>query len=544
MARPERPGLATPHAACCTALMEFNLADLFERVADTAPARLALVAEPHRCTYAELDARANRVAHYLLDVGVVAGQHVGIHAHNRAEWVEVMLGCYKARAVPVNVNYRYVAEELRYLFDNADVVALFFEAEYAPRVAAVLPALPKLAHLIRIDDPVPGDGADLGAAEYEKALASASADRDFGPRSADDRYILYTGGTTGMPKGVIWRSEDIFFGAMGGGNYGGPGIETPEAIAQSVAAAPAVTLALAPLMHGNAQWTMFNTFFGGGTLVLSTDRHLDPEAVWQLVEENGVNTISLVGDAMARPLVDALRSRPVPASLLAVVSGGAILSPAIKEEMHTLMPNVFVLDSFGASETGANGVVDTTASGPKFRMQDSTTVLDDDFRPVAPGGTGWLARKGHVPLGYYKDDTKTAATFVEVDGDRWAIPGDRAVLEPDGTITVLGRGSQSINSGGEKIFPEEVESALKSQPAVFDVLVVGVPDERWGEHVVAVVQFRPGMSATLPELVAHCRTLIADFKVPRALEVVDEIVRQPSGKPDYRWAKGVADPAP
>jgi fatty-acyl-CoA synthase len=441
--------------------------------------------------------------------------------------------------VPINVNYRYVVDELTYLFDNADLVALLFESEYGSRIEPAIEGLDRLRHLVRI-----GDGtaiADtLDAVDYEDALASASPERDFGARAADDRYILYTGGTTGMPKGVIWRQEDIFFAAMGGGNYGGPGIETPDAIAQSVSAAPAVTLALAPLMHGNAQWTMFNSFFGGGTLVLSTDRRLDPDRIWKLIADEGVNTISLVGDAMARPLVDAVAGRTVPPSLFAIVSGGAILSPAIKEQMHELMPQVLVLDSFGASETGANGVVETTQSGPKFHMQDTTTVIDDDHRPVAPGETGWLARRGRVPIGYYKDEQKTAATFVEVDGVRWAVPGDRATIELDGTITVLGRGSQSINSGGEKIFPEEVEAALKSHPAVFDVLVVGVPDERWGERVAAVVSFRDGHDASLDQLVEHCRQSIADYKVPRALSVVDEVERQPSGKPDYKWAKEVA----
>jgi fatty-acyl-CoA synthase len=520
--------------------MQFNLADLFERVVDTAPDRLALVAGDRRYTYAELDARANACGHWLLDAGAVAGDHVGIHAHNRVEWVEAMIGCYKARVVPINVNYRYVVEELRYLYDNADLVALLFESQFGPRIEPAIEGLERLRHLLRIGDGTKiADGLD--SVEYEDALAAASPGRDFGPRSAGDRYILYTGGTTGMPKGVIWRQEDIFFAAMGGGNYGGPGIATPEAIAQSVAANPAVTLALAPLMHGNAQWTMFNTIFGGGTLVLSTDRHLDPARIWKLVADEGVNTISLVGDAMARPLVDAVAGGgDVPPSLFAIVSGGAILSPAIKEQMHELMPQVLVLDSFGASETGANGVVETTQSGPKFHMQDSTTVIDDEHRPVEPGGTGWLARRGRVPLGYYKDEEKSAATFVTVGGERWAVPGDRAVLELDGTITVLGRGSQSINSGGEKIFPEEVEAALKSHPAVFDALVVGVTDERWGEHVAAVVAFREGHDASLEQLVEHCRLHIADYKVPRALSVVDEVERQPSGKPDYKWAKQVA----
>ncbi len=293
-------------------------------------------------------------------------------------------------------------------------------------------------------------------------------------------------------------------------------------------------------MHGNAQWTAFVTLFGGNTVVLSAGRRLDADAVWDVVEHEGVNTISLVGDAMARPLVDAIAHRPVPDSLFAIVSGGAILSPAIKREFHERMPNVMVLDSFGASETGANGAVDVTDTGPRFRMNEWTTVIDEQFQPTKPGVVGMLARRGHVPLGYWKDDSKSAATFVEVNGVRWAIPGDRAVIEDDGTITVLGRGSQCINSGGEKIFPEEVEAALKSHPAVFDATVVGVPDERFGEHVCAVVQFRPASDATLDELVTHCRGHVAGYKVPRSLVVVDHVVRSPSGKPDYRWAKETA----
>ena len=319
--------------------IEFNLADLFERVVDTAPDRLALVAGDRRLTYAQLDERANRVGHALLDGGARAGQHVGIHAHNRAEWVEAMLGCFKARLVPVNVNYRYVVEELRYLFDNADLVALLFESQFSSRIAPVLPDLTQLHQLIRIEDGTEGEEPELASSDYEATLAAASPERNFGHRSPDDRYILYTGGTTGMPKGVIWRQEDIFFAAMGGGNYGGPGIERPELIAQSVSATPAVTLALAPLMHGNAQWTMFNTIFGGGTVVLSTDRRFDPDAIWKLIDAEKINTVSLVGDAMARPLVDALAARSAPASLFAIVSGGAILSPTIKTQMHELMPD-------------------------------------------------------------------------------------------------------------------------------------------------------------------------------------------------------------
>jgi len=518
--------------------MELNLADLYEIVADAAADRTALIAGDRRLSYRELDERANRVAHYLLDVGVHPGQHVGVYSFNRAEWLETMLGCFKARAVPINVNYRYVVEELRYLFDNADLVALVFEAEFGPHVASVLPGLPKLKHLVRLEDGSGTRTEGLDDVEYEHALASAAPTRDgLQPRSADDLYILYTGGTTGMPKGVMWRAEDIFFAALGGGNYGGPAITAPEQIAKNLTPAPLVNMALAPLMHGNAQWTTFIGLYGGNTVVLNASRRFDADEIWDLVEREGVSVVSLVGDAMARPLVDALAHRPMPASMFAVVSGGAILSPTVKAELNERAPNVAVVDAFGASETGANGAVDTTERGPRFRMNEWTTVITEagDIAPV--GEVGLLARRGHVPIGYYKDEAKTKATFVELNGVRWAIPGDRAVIEEDGAINVLGRGSQCINTGGEKVFPEEVEAVLKSHPAVFDAIVVGVADERWGETVAAVVAPRAGQSVTLDELATFSRSALAGYKVPRHLVVVGECERTPAGKPNYRWAK-------
>jgi fatty-acyl-CoA synthase len=520
--------------------MEFNLADLFEIVADRLADRVALIAGDRRLTYRELDERATRFGRYLVDIGVRPGQHVGIYSVNRAEWVEAMFGCFKARAVPINVNYRYVAEELRYLFDNADLVALVYEAEFGPLVASIAPGLPALEHLVVLDD---GSGTvteELAAVEYEHALQAASPVREFGPRSPDDLYVLYTGGTTGMPKGVMWRAEDIFFAAMGGGNYGGPGIATPEEIGQHLTDAPGSTLALAPLMHGNAQWTLAIALFGGNTVVLSTSRRFDADEVWDLVEREQVFVISLVGDAMARPLVDALARRDHTPMLLAIVSGGAILSPAVKAEINERLPNTLVIDAFGASETGANGAVDMTDKGPRFRMNEWTTVITDAGKAAAVGDVGLLARRGHVPIGYYKDAQKTAATFVEFDGVRWAIPGDRAVIEEDGTITVLGRGSQCINTGGEKVFPEEVEAVLKSNPDVFDAIVVGMPDARFGETVAAVVAPRPGRTPTLEELVTHARGALAGYKLPKHLFLVDEVQRTPAGKPNYRWAKELA----
>jgi acyl-CoA synthetase (AMP-forming)/AMP-acid ligase II len=520
--------------------MEFNLADLFEAVADAVPDRTAVIAGDRRLTYRELDERANRVAHYLRDVGVLPGQHVGIYSFNRVEWAESMLGCFKARAVPINVNYRYVIEELRYLFDNADLVALIFEAEFGPHVAAVLPGVPKLRHLVQLEDGI-GTGDAVDAVEYEHALAVADPTRtDLLPRSPDDLYVLYTGGTTGMPKGVMWRAEDIFFAAMGGGNYGGPGIEKPDDIVRSLSETPGVSLALAPLMHGNAQWSLMVGLFGGNAVTLNASRRFDADEIWDLVERERVNVISLVGDAMARPLVDALAHRTAPSSLFALVSGGAILSPAIKQELNERAPNVAVIDAFGASETGANGSVDVTEKGPRFQMNEWTTVITEDGALAPVGEVGLLARRGHVPVGYYKDPVKTAATFTELHGVRWAIPGDRAVIEEDGKINVLGRGSQCINTGGEKVFPEEVEAVLKSHPDVFDAIVVGVPDERWGESVAAVVSPRPGRTVTLEMLDEYCRTALAGYKVPRRLVVVETVERTPAGKPNYRWAKEMA----
>jgi 3-oxocholest-4-en-26-oate---CoA ligase len=519
--------------------MEFNLADLFESVADAVPAREAFVAGERRLTYAELDERATRLAHALAERGVGAGDHIGLHLHNGSEYIEGMLAAYKLRAVPVNVNYRYVEEELRYLFDDADLLVVITEPDLRERVDAIRGSLPKLGSVI-----VRGD-------DYEAALASVSAERDFEPRSPDDLYVLYTGGTTGMPKGVMWRHEDIFFGALGGGRAGGNPIEKPEDLAARAEQGRTRCLPACPFMHGTAHWMAFSTLFGGGTVIVSPERGLDPDGLWQLVADEAVSFLVIVGDAFARPLVDALHASPDRwelSSLTVILSGGAILSPAVKQELVAALPTTLVVDGYGASETGGQGQMVAAAGEepgghPRFSVSPDTTVLDmETLQPIVPGSgvVGYLARRGHIPLGYYKDPEKSARTFPEVDGQRWAVPGDMATIEEDGTIVLFGRGSVSINSGGEKIYPEEVEAALKAHPSVFDAVVVGVPDERWGERVTAVVKPRNGEPPSLEDLAAHCRTHIAGYKVPRELVIVDDVVRSPSGKPDYRWAKSVA----
>jgi len=529
---------------------QLNLADLFEVVADAVPDRLALVAGDRRLTYAELDARANRFAHHLLAHDVAPGDKVAIYAWNRAEWIEAMLGAYKARAVPVNVNYRYVAGEARHILDNSDSVAVVFERTFAPVISQIRGDLPLLRHFVALEDGS-DEPIDDDVVGYEDALASASPDRDFAPRSADDLYFLYTGGTTGMPKGVMWRAEDIFFAALGGGGYGQTPIERADELAGRVATedARSVQMVNAPMMHGGGQWVSFITFYAGGTIVLNCQHHFDPGEVWRIIERERCTGVMVVGDAMGRPLAEALAAPGASydtSSVVVVGSGGAILSPTVKEQLRSQLPKAMVMDSFGASETGAGGSVYDTqgpAAGPRFTMGEFMTVLDDDANPVTPGSgeIGRLARRGHIPLGYYKDEEKTAATFMtSPDGTRWVVPGDFAKIETDGTITMLGRGSVCINTGGEKVYPEEVEAALKSHPDVFDAVVVGVPDDRFVERIAAIVQPRPGTGPSLADLQDHCRTTLAGYKVPRQLVVIDELVRTPVGKPDYRWAKTTA----
>ncbi|MBP1685881.1 MAG: acyl-CoA synthetase (AMP-forming)/AMP-acid ligase [Deltaproteobacteria bacterium] len=536
--------------------MEFNVADLVEAAVDRVPEREALVCGSDRLTYAQLDQRANRLAHFLQSRGFGRGDHIGIYGFNSARWVESCLAAYKIRAVPINVNYRYVEEELLYLFDNADLVALVHDAQFAPRIANVRSQAPQLRLCIAIDDGSGQDCAVIGSVPYEHAAAEGSPARDFGPRSGDDLYILYTGGTTGKPKGVMWRQQDVIF-TLGGGidHTTNEPAATPEVLTNKIMPAFYLTTApLAPLMHGAAQWTVLGPLFTGARVVLSSGR-FDPHQVWRMIERERVNTLALTGDAMARPLIEALSEPGVSydlSSLMVITSTAAVFSPSVQAQYVERFPNVMLIEATGSSEQGSTGMhtitkegltqTGTRQHGVRIKPGKDVMVFDEDLQPVPPGSgvVGKLARGGNIPLGYYKDPEKSAETFVEIAGERWSIPGDYAIVEADGTVVMLGRGSVSINSGGEKIYPEEVEGALKSHPAVFDALVVGVPDERWGSRVAAVVQPRPGQKPTLDELAAHCRARIAGYKIPRELHLVGQVVRAPSGKPDYRWAQQTA----
>lgn len=513
---------------------------MFEAVVDVVGDRQAIIS-PSRClTYHQVDERANRLAHALWERGVRPGQHVGIALRNGHEYLEVMVAAFKMGAVPVNVNFRYAEDELRYLFDNAELVGLVHELDLSPAVARASEGLERLAWRLTV------------GANYEAAIRAAPASRPVGaPRCDDAHYVLYTGGTTGRPKGVVWRHDDVLFAALGGGSLGGePARDLAELAANAVASGGRTRcLPASPLTHGTAHWLALATLFDGGTVVLVPDGGMDPARIWDTVEVHQVTHLVIVGDAIARPLADALSAEPDRWDLhhlLVVISGGAVWSASVRRQLLDQLPGAVMVDGYGTSETGGQGRAAVWPGQsqrdvvvPRFQVDDDTAVLDDQLRPVAPGSghVGRLARRGRLPLGYHNDPEATAQTFPTVDGVRWSVPGDLALLEVDGSVTLLGRGASSINSGGEKILPEEVEAVLKDHPAVFDAIVVGVPDRRWGRCVAAVVQLRKGSTADDEQLRAHCRTHLAGFKAPRRIARVDRVVRRASGKPDLAWAR-------
>jgi 3-oxocholest-4-en-26-oate---CoA ligase len=536
-----------------------NLALIHEAIAGAVPERECVVTPTQRLTYGEMCERIRRLANVLHAHGLGArrersalanhesGQdHLGIYMLNCPQYIEAMLGAFRARVAPFNVNYRYVDEELLYLLDDADCTALVYQARYAPTLARLRDRLSKLGLLLQVADES-GEALLPGALDYEAALAHAPATPPPVVPSPDDLYILYTGGTTGAPKGVLWRQEDIYHAAMTGGPPGLEGVATYDGIVEQASSSGGYmrVMATPPLMHGAAQWVSFGALHQGGCVVLQgRPERLDPDDVLGSVEREGCNMLTLVGDAFARPILDHMKTRSYDLSRLFVIgSGGAILSPHFKQALLEQVPHAVVVDGFGASETGAQGSHATRAGDAaetgKFAMTTTVVLKDDLSGLVEPGSdaTGWLAKPGRVPLGYYKDAAKTARTFPVVDGTRYAVPGDHAQIRADGTLIVLGRGSVCINSGGEKIYPEEVEQVLRKHPAVADAVVVGTPDERFGEQVTAVVQPRAGHRVDDADLARFAAEHLARYKLPKTIALVDEMVRSPSGKPDYRWAK-------
>ena len=511
--------------------MALNMADLFEHAVDAFPERTALICGDRQLTYSELEDEANRLAHHLAAQGVGPGDHVGLYARNSIAAVETLLAVIKLRAVAININYRYLASELEYHLRDGDLSALIHDQDLAEIVDAVArPGLPRVT---------------IGG-NFDEAVAAASGVRDFGPRSADDVYIIYTGGTTGYPKGVMWRHEDIWRTLAGGIDFltGEPLADEWAQSRKGAEGTALVRMAPAPLIHGAAMVATLGCLFAGDTAVIMPK--FDPHALWAAVQQHRVNTLSVIGDAMARPLMEALAAGNYDtSSLVNLNSTAALFSPAVKDACVKALPTVFISEAIGSTETGFAGIAfisadDQHRGGPTVTAGPDVIVLGDDSKPVGPGQVGRLARGGHVPLGYYKDPVKTSAMFAEVDGRRYAIPGDMARVEEDGTLTMLGRGNTCVNSGGEKVFPEEVEGALKSHPGVFDALVIGLPDDRLGQRVAALVQPRPGAEPDPAALQEHVREHIAGYKVPRSIWLTGTITRTVSGKADYAWAREYA----
>lgn len=515
---------------------DLQLANILETVADAIPDKPALITNHGELTYGELDGRATRLANHLAAAGVQAGDNVAVHARNCNEWVESFYACFKIRATPINVNFRYVADELRYIYSNAECTAAIIGEEFSGVVAEIEPDIPKLLTKVTI-------GLD-----YDDVLSAASSERNFEPRSSDDIYMVYTGGTTGMPKGVMWRNEDIILGALNAGRRNAP-IDSVAQLGEEAAAAEAQgrLMASGPFMHGGTQWACCNAHVMGGTFVLYTLPSFDAHEMLSLAARAGAHSVTLMGDAMARPVAEMMLQRSDEydlSNLFAFSNAAAPISEGVRQQMREAFAGKALMDTYGASETGSTGsrIDDGSAvTAPRFQCGPDTTVIDvEEGRTCAVGEVGKLARSGNIPLGYFQDEEKTAATFPTIDGTRWVVPGDFARLEEDGTITVLGRGSASINSGAEKIYPEEVEGALKDHPDVFDAAVIGTPSERWGQQVTALVQLREGATVDADALRAHSRKKVADYKVPKDLLIIEQVPRTVVGKVDYNGCNELA----
>ena len=533
---------------------QFSVAEVHEAIAASRPDEVCLVFRDRRLTWGELTNRTRRLANHLIAQGLgchtdrnqlqghESGQdHLAIYLHNGNEYLEAMLGSFKARVAPFNVNYRYVAEELQYLLNDSKATAIVVHSQFTPTLSEVLPELPELRFILQVDD---GSGLPLlpGATWYEEALAAASPERPAVEWSPDDLYILYTGGTTGMPKGVLWRNADANVECFGGSKA-----DTLDAIIAEATGGLKALLA-PPFMHGAGHWMSFRAWNTGGTVFVqhNTER-LDPEDIWSMVQREQLNFLLIVGDAFGRPLLDQLDKASYDLSSLTVLlSGGAPLSAGLKEQFLQNLPTLMIVDGLGSSEAGgqlSHVSVGAGATTGTFPISPGNHVLSDDLTSELGAGDeelGWLAKSGRLALGYLGDPAKTARTYPVVDGVRYAVPGDRARLRIDGIIELHGRDSVTINSGGEKIFAEEVEAAIKAHPAVYDCVVAGRPSERWGNEVVAIVRVREGFDVDDEGLRAEAENHIARYKLPKAFVYVTDVVRSPAGKADYRWAKQTA----
>jgi len=521
---------------------DWNFAEVWETVADTIPDSPSAIHGERRLTWSDTERRANGIAHYLLGLGVAHQDKVAHHLYNVPEYMESTFGILKAGLVPVNTNYRYSDDELVYLWDNADAVAVIFHGVFSERIAGLRSRVPGVRAWLWVDDGT--DQCPPWATPYE-AAAESEPGRVTPPwaRTGDDLYFLYTGGTTGMPKGVMWRQDDLFAKLNSGNLLRVPEDGGTEGVRKTIVGTGPFHLPACPLMHGTGGFTAMAAMSVGGCVVTLTGRRFDPVELLDTVDGDNVNTVAIVGDAFAKPILHALDAHPGRwrlSTLLAFVSSGVMWSEETKRGLLRHHPNLMLIDAFSSSE--AIGMGTSVSSGQAaehtahFTLSPDVRVLDPESnKDVAPGSgeVGVLALGGRNPVGYYKDPEKSASTFKEIDGVRYSVPGDYATVDTEGTITLLGRGSVVINTGGEKVFPEEVEEVLKLHPAVADAVAVAIPDERFGQVVAAAVELRPGASATEAELVAHVRGRLAAFKAPKRIHFVKTIGRSPAGKLDY-----------
>jgi acyl-CoA synthetase (AMP-forming)/AMP-acid ligase II len=524
----------------------WNFADVFDVVAREIPDAPALIHGSRTLTWAELDRRAEALARFLAASGLERQDKVTQYLHNSVEYIESLIGCFKGSFVPLNTNFRYGPDELVYLWENGDVACVIFHGTYAPTIEAMRARARGIKLWLWVDD---GTGpCPAWATPYETAVSADSPGVPWA-RDGDDLFLLYTGGTTGMPKGVMWRQDDLFMrlNTERGDEY--PPVPDMDHVSANVSKRGRSHLSAGPLMHGAGLITCFLVLSRGGSISHLEKRSFDPIDLLDTIQRDRVATLMWVGDAFARPVLAALDAEPGRwdlSSLRTIMSSGVIFSEEIKQGILRHVPHVTIADVFGSSETMSLGRSVTTAKEKSataaFKAKAETRVIGEDGRDVVPGSgdRGLLAIGGRQPVGYYKDEAKTAANFRIIDGKRYVVAGDWATVEPDGTITLLGRGSECINTGGEKVFPEEVEVVLKSHAAVYDAVVVGIPHERFGQSIVAVVQPHEGASIESQQVIDFVKSRLSSYKAPRHIIAVERIGRGPNGKADLKAIRDLA----
>ncbi len=521
----------------------WNLADLWETVADQIPDALAQQQGDRTFTWAEFNRRANGIAATLLEAGAVEQDKVAQYLYNSPEYMESIFAAFKAGLAVVNTNYRYAADELVYLWDNADVIAVVFHGTFTEQIEQIQAKVPRIRTWLWVDD---GSGpCPAWATPYEAAAATGTDDDVAGAwgRSGDHLVLLYTGGTTGMPKGVMWRQDDLFGVLDANNKHRMPPEQDLDAVRDRITKPGPRNMPAAPLMHGTGLFNVISNLMVGGSITTMVGRHFSAEEFLDSVQEHGINSTAIVGDAFAKPILRALDAEPDRwdiSTLRVIISSGVMWSKDTKDGLLRHNERLIMVDSLGSSEAigMASNTTQAGAGGEtaRFTLGANTRVVTDDGRDVVPGSgeLGRVAQRGFTPIGYYKDEAKSAQTFVTIDGERYSIPGDYATVDADGTVVLLGRGSQCINTGGEKVYPEEVEECLKLHPTVADAAVVGLPDEKWGQAITALVEAHPGDEVDSAVLIAHVKAHLAAYKAPKRVFAIDTIGRAANGKLDYK----------